>query len=95
VSSAELRHVADARRAGKLDERGGDEASTVLKGEREKPRWNRSTRAPSEVAVIRGASTFVPTRRRRLLILPRFGGLVDYAANAAICDLNSNSIGLT
>jgi hypothetical protein len=30
-----------------------------------------------------------------VLILPRFGGLVDYAANAAICDLNSNSIGLT
>jgi hypothetical protein len=29
------------------------------------------------------------------VILPRFGGLVDYAAKAAICDLNSNSIGLT
>jgi hypothetical protein len=31
----------------------------------------------------------------RSLIFPRFGGRSDYAANAAICDLNSNSIGLT
>jgi ubiquitin-conjugating enzyme E2 variant len=29
------------------------------------------------------------------VIFPRFGGRSDYAANAAICDLNSNSIGLT
>jgi hypothetical protein len=29
------------------------------------------------------------------MIFPRFGGRSDYAANAAICDLNSNSIGLT
>jgi hypothetical protein len=29
------------------------------------------------------------------LILPRFGGQSHYAAIAAVCDLNSNSIGLT
>ena len=33
--------------------------------------------------------------RRGWLIFPRFGGRSDYAANAASCDLNSNSIGLT
>jgi hypothetical protein len=33
--------------------------------------------------------------RREMMIFPRFGGRSDYAANAAICDLNSNSIGLT
>jgi phosphomannomutase len=29
------------------------------------------------------------------MILPRFGGQSHYAAIAAVCDLNSNSIGLT
>ena len=33
--------------------------------------------------------------RSRSMIFPRFGGRSDYAANAASCDLNSNSIGLT
>jgi len=33
--------------------------------------------------------------KKKTVILPRFGGLVDYAAKAASCDLNSNSIGLT
>jgi hypothetical protein len=36
-----------------------------------------------------------PEVRGVQVILPRFGGLVDYAAKAASCDLNSNSIGLT
>jgi hypothetical protein len=29
------------------------------------------------------------------LIFPRFGGQVDYAASAAVCAFNSNSMGLT
>ena len=29
------------------------------------------------------------------VILPRFRGQSHYAASAAVCDLNSNSIGLT
>jgi hypothetical protein len=49
-------------------------------------------------ANVRGLISLIQadkTQKPRRLIFPRFGGRSDYAANAAICDLNSNSIGLT
>jgi hypothetical protein len=53
-------------------------------------RKEREADAPTSVLVAEPAE--LPIAR---VILPRFGGLVDYAAKAASCDLNSNSIGLT
>jgi predicted ATP-binding protein involved in virulence len=51
----------------------------------------------SEVIRLKTRLEFLdaPLAEKTSLIFPRFGGRSDYAANAAICDLNSNSIGLT
>jgi hypothetical protein len=61
------------------------------------PVWHVSFRSHSlpfvhDVPLLTGEYCVVLTLG---LILPRFGGLVDYAAKAASWDLNSNSIGLT
>ena len=46
-----------------------------------------------QVAAVRGEDDAVHIAER--VILPRFRGQSHYAAIAAVCDLNSNSIGLT
>jgi hypothetical protein len=48
-----------------------------------------------KVDVIEEYDEEIRSRNFALLIFPRFGGRSDYAATAAIWDLNSNSIGLT